>query len=331
MSWLSDYHHEISVIQSGKLQPVYFLYGNDFYLRDKAIQTIRHALADKYKSYDYSYFPASEIDASELQNLLFGTSLFQSVRCGVIDQIKGLLPLARKIMNSYLQQPIIENILIITADKIDNRNAFYNKIKAASTTLMINTPFENEIPVWIRQYTAKYERDIDVTAINELIRCVGADLSKLSNELDKVHIYLPDNKTISKEDVRLISGYSKTYSIEQLLDAIGDKDKGSAIAICKNLIENGVSEVYLITAMYQFIWKLVMLKDIRLINSANLEKILRIYRPNQLNQIKARATRYSMQQLKQAIKAIVSADRRLKTTSCDTMSNFMIALDGIMS
>ncbi|MCF7832005.1 MAG: DNA polymerase III subunit delta [Candidatus Marinimicrobia bacterium] len=331
MSWLSDYEHELAMIRSGKLKPVYFVYGNDYYLRDTAVQSIRKSMSEQGISYDYAYHNAAELDASELQNVLFGTSLFQSNHCSVINNVKGLLPSARKIMNNYLQQPEASNVLILTADEVDGRNAFYKRIQMSAGTLMANSPFENEIPGWVRQYTAKINRTIDVNAINELIRYVGSDLGKLSNEIDKVHIYLPEEQAITRDDIRKISGYSKTYSIDQLLDAIGQRNKSAAVAICKNLIENGVSDVYLIIAMYQYIWKLILLKDKRLIASPDLSKHVRVYRPKQLEQLKMVATRFSMPQLKKAISKLVQADRRVKTSSCDPVSNFMITLEGILA
>ncbi|MCD6446672.1 MAG: DNA polymerase III subunit delta [Candidatus Marinimicrobia bacterium] len=331
MSWLSDYEHEITMIKGGKLKPVYFLYGNDYYLRDLAVQSIRKSMGEQGISYDYSYFNAAELDANELQNVLFGTSLFQSTRCSVINNVKGLLPSARKIMNNYLKQAEASNVLILTAEEIDGRNAFYKRIQASATVMMTNSPFESEIPGWIRQYTAKLNRVIDLNAINELIRYVGSDMGKLSNEIDKVHIYLPEDHAITRDDIRKVSGYSKTHSIDQMLEAIGQRNKSSAVAICKNLIENGISDVYLIIAMYQYIWKLILLKDQRLINSPDLSKQVRVYRPKQLEQLKFTASRFTLTQLRKAVNVLVEADRRVKTSSCDPISNFMITLEGILA
>ncbi|MEA2077734.1 MAG: DNA polymerase III subunit delta [Candidatus Marinimicrobia bacterium] len=331
MSWLSDYEHELTMIKSGKLKPVYFLYGNDYYLRDLAVQSIRQSMNEQGLSFDYGFFNAAELDATELQNLLFGTSLFQSVKCSVVNNVKGLLPSARKIMNGYLQNPEPSNVLILTAEEIEGRNAFYKRIQSTASTLMSNSPFENEIPGWIRQYTAKLNRSIDINAINELIRYVGSDLGKLSNELNKVHIYLPEEQAVTLEDIRKVSGYSKTYSIDQLLEAMGQRNKSAAVAICKNLLENGVSDVYLIIAMYQYIWKLILLKDQRLITSPDLSKHVRAYKPKQLDQLKMVASRFTMSQLRSAVSMLVNADRRIKTSACDPVSNFMITLEGILT
>jgi DNA polymerase-3 subunit delta len=331
MSWLSDYEHEMTMIKSGKLKPLYFLYGNDYYLRDSAIHAIRQSMNAKGIHFDYGFFSASELDAAELQNLLFGTSLFQSTKCSVISNVKGLLPSARKIINAYIKKPEPENILILTADEYEGRNAFYKRIQESATTMMSNSPFENEVPAWIRQYANKLERNIDMHAINELIRCVGGDLGKLSNEIDKVHMYLPEGQAITREDILKVSGFSKTYSIDQLLEALGQKNKRAAVEMCKNLLENGASDVYLIIAIYQYMWKLIMLKDPRLTGASDLAKHVRVFNPRQLDQLKGVASRFTMSQLRNSISALLAADRRVKTTAGDSLTNLMITLEGILA
>ncbi len=331
MSWFSDYGHEITSIKHGDIRPLYFLYGNDIYLRNTAVREIRKQLKAGKTGCEYTYMYAQDIGADELQNLLFGVSLFSPLRCTVIHEVKQLLPSARKVLNSYLKKPEPDNVLILTASVYEKSNAFYKRIESYARTLKINTPFENEIPAWIRGYLAEYGRKTDPEAISELLRFTGDDLGMLSNELDKLHIYLPGNKPVSGEDIRSVSGYSKTYSIDDLLQALGVKDKSRAVVICKNLIENGVSEVYLITALYQFIWKLIMLKDERLVELPDYEKIIKVYKGRKLEQYKTAAGNYKLTELKHALSALAGADRRIKTTSVDPLSNFMITLEGIVT
>ncbi|MDD3966437.1 MAG: DNA polymerase III subunit delta [Candidatus Neomarinimicrobiota bacterium] len=331
MSWLSEFEHEIHSVRNGELKPVYFCYGADPYLRDHAISEIRKALKTAGISYDYTIISGTDSDAGEIRDLLFGTSLFQSARCTVIFDVKGLLPSARKILLQYLQQATPGNTLILTAEALDYKNALYKRIQEHAVTLMTTTPFESEIPAWVRKYLAGYNRQISAAAISELLRLVGADLGKLSNELDKLDIYLPDGREVNEADVRMISGQSMVYGIDDLMIAIGKKDKAAAVGICRNLIENGISGVYLVVALYQFIWKLIMLKDARLLNQTkDLAKSIRVFRAKQLEELRIFSLRYNMRELRQAVTALVDADRRQKTTSCDDLANFMIALDGIM-
>lgn len=331
MSWFSDYEQEIRKIKNGNLRPLYFLYGNDYYLRDSALRAIRASMIAKGIVYDYTFFNASELDASELQNILFGSSLFQSTKCSLISNVKSMLPSARKILIAYLKQPDPGNVLVLTAEEYEGRNAFYKRIQDVATTLMCNSPYESEIPTWIKQYTSDLNRIIDKQAVNELLRYAGTDLGQLSNELDKVHIYLPEDKVIEQKDIQKVSGFSKSYSLDQLLEAIGMKNKKAAIIISKNLLENGISEVYILTAMYQYLWKLVLLKDPRLARDPDLGKKLRVYYPRQLSELKALASRYNMAQLRHGISSLVEADRRVKTTSCNSLSNLMVTLEGILS
>lgn len=83
--------------------------------------------------------------------------------------------------------------------------------------------------------------------------------------------------------------------------------------------------------MYQYLWKLVLLKDPRLASDPDLGKKVRVYRPRQLEEFKAVAAHYNMEQLRRGISALVAADRRVKTSSCNSLSNLMITLEGILN
>ncbi len=332
MSWLSEFEREIQNIRSGELRPLYFCYGADSYLRDQAISEIRKALKASGASYAYSIVNGSDSDATEIRDLLFGASLFQSQRCTVLFEVKGLLPSARKVLLQYLENPEPGNILILTAETPDYKNSLYKRIQEHAFTLMTSAPFENEIPGWVRSYLADRGRQISAAGIAELLRLVGADLGNLSNELEKLDIYLPEGRKVEEEDVRMISGQSLVHSMDDLMAAIGRKDKARAFAVCKNLIENDTSAVYLLVALYQFIWKLIMLKDKRMLSQTkDLAKSIRVFRKKQVEELQYYSLRYTMPELRRALSALVDADRRLKTSSCDNLSNLLIVLDGIMA
>ncbi|MDZ7796371.1 MAG: hypothetical protein U5N56_04695 [Candidatus Marinimicrobia bacterium] len=74
-----------------------------------------------------------------------------------------------------------------------------------------------------------------------------------------------------------------------------------------------------------------MLKDKRLITLPEYDKIIKIYKGRKLEQYKVAAANYRQIELKNALEALVNGDRRIKTTSCDQLSNFMIILDGIIA
>lgn len=331
MSWLTDYYQTLGAIEKGQLKPVYFLYGNDLYLQDQAVQSIRKSLKKKSGQFDYVFLTGADLTAGELQNHLQGGSLFGTATCLVVQHVKGTLPTVRKLLLSYLSNPNTDNILILCAGEMDYRSAFYKKLQVNALTVITQTPFENEIPAWIQTYVKNKNRSIEPAAVRELLRCLGSDLTALANELDKIDLYLPEGDTIDGKTVLHIIGFSKSFSPDDLIQELGNRNHKRAVIILKNLLDHGLSDVYINVMLYQHIWKLISLKDPRFLQLKDYDKKLRVYKRGYIDTLQAQAAHYSIQELKHAIDEIVKADKRIKRTTCDSTTNLLIALDGIMN
>ena len=57
------------------------------------------------------------------------------------------------------------------------------------------------MPDWISKYTSSLKLKIDTKASILLSEFLGNDLSKISNELDKLSINIPQGNTITADDI----------------------------------------------------------------------------------------------------------------------------------
>ncbi len=330
MSWFSDYFEELQKIKAGQFMSVYFLFGDDFYLKENFIEILTNSFKNKDGGIDKEIKYANELDTPNLQNILYSISMFQKPQLIILNDIKKFKNPSKELLKKYLEKPIKENILVLIASEIDYRNKFLKDIKAKSTTLMITSPFENEIPTWIKNYLNNDDRKITNSAIDQLIKIVGTNLSNLSNELDKLKIYLKHGTTITDDDVRFIAGYSKTNKINDLLEAIGKRNKSEAIIILENLISKGFNDVYMLITLYNFIWGLSVLKDPRINADIYTGRMIHVYNTRQLNQMKIYTQNYSKAQLLNGINSIVEADKRIKTSQIDSLNNIILVIDNII-
>ena len=330
MSWFSDYFEELQKIKTGQLMSVYFLLGDDLYLKENFVDILTNSFKNKIGNIDKDIKYANELDASNLQNILYSISMFNNPQLIILNDVKKLKAPSKKILKKYLDHPTKENILVLIAPEIDYKNKFLKDIKTKSTTLMITSPFENEIPIWIKNYLNNNNRKITNSAIDQLIKIVGTNLSNISNELEKLKIYLENEATITEDDVRFIVGYSKTNKINDLLEAIGKKNKSETIIVLKNLISKGFSDVYILITLYNFIWGLTVLKDPRINTDFSTGRMIHVYNTKQFNLMKSYAQNYSKAQLLQGINSIVEADKRIKTSKINSLNNMILVINNIM-
>ena len=91
---------------------------------------------------------------------------------------------------SYLENPVKTSILVICyknkSNFIDKRTKTYKAMDAYSYSMVSNKLYEDKVPAWITSYVKQQNYRINLEAAMVLTTYVGADLSKLSNELDKL-------------------------------------------------------------------------------------------------------------------------------------------------
>lgn len=103
---------------------------------------------------------------------------------------------------------------------------------------------------WAQKEFEKLGAKIEPRALTALIRAAGSDLYRLKNEIDKLAAY---KKSITEKDVVEMVAPDFHSDIFAVIDAIAKKDKKSALKILNEHIENGESEIYLLTMIvYQF-------------------------------------------------------------------------------
>src|SRR5690606_5766098 len=80
--------------------------------------------------------------------------------------------------------------------------------------------------------------NIEPKAAAMLVEFLGNDLSKISNELDKLAIVLPQGSTITPKVIEDNIGISKDYNVFEFRKAIGERDQLKAYKIAEYFAQN---------------------------------------------------------------------------------------------
>ena len=114
------------------------------------------------------------------------------------------------------------------------------------------------MPSWIQNYLKAEGYSITPKATQMLADFLGTDLHKIANELKKLTIALPKNKSIDDEDVERNIGISKDYNGFELQNAIGNRDVLKANRIVNHFGESKDNPL-LVTAinLYSYFTKIL--------------------------------------------------------------------------
>jgi DNA polymerase-3 subunit delta len=109
---------------------------------------------------------------------------------------------------------------------------------------------ESEGMRWVVEHAAKEGVKVDADAARELVDALGADMTLISNELEKLMLYVGQKKRITIGDVETMVLAAKQRSLYELTDAISSKDRVRALAVLDAMLSSEEGEEAAIGHIY---------------------------------------------------------------------------------
>src|SRR4029077_382939 len=98
---------------------------------------------------------------------------------------------------------------------------------------------ESEAVRWIGEYGATRDVKVDADAARELVDALGGDIMMVSNELEKLILYVGEKKRITLGDVETMVLAAKQRSLYELTDAISSEDRVRALEMLDSILTTG--------------------------------------------------------------------------------------------
>jgi len=103
---------------------------------------------------------------------------------------------------------------------------------------------------WVVERAAKEAVKVDAEAARELVDALGADMMLVSNELEKLILFVGQKKRITIGDVETMVLAAKQRSLYELTDAISSKDRVRALLVLDALLNSEEGEEAAIGHIY---------------------------------------------------------------------------------
>jgi len=224
---MSDVTKIVSDIKNGNIKPIYFLMGEEPYYIDKISEFIEeNILSEEERGFNQMVLYGRDVEIGEI---IDNAKRFPMMADRQVIIVKEAQDLSRVIENlaTYATNPLSSTVLVLCYKykKIDKRRALYKAInKNGGLVYESKKLYENQVADWIRRVLAGKKYQIENKASNMLVEFLGSDLSKISNELDKLMVILPSGSKITAEAIEKNIGISKDYNNFELRKAVGERD-----------------------------------------------------------------------------------------------------------
>ncbi|RDV14827.1 DNA polymerase III subunit delta [Pontibacter diazotrophicus] len=270
-------------LKKRQFAPVYFLQGEEPYYIDLIADYIEeHALQEHEKGFNQVVVYGKDADVSTvlLQAKRFPMMSERSVV--IVKEAQSIVDIERedgiRQLEAYLQHPLPSTILVFCYKHktLDGRKALAKAVSKQAVLLTTKKLYDNQVPAWVTNYLKQKGVKATQPAVLLLSEFIGADLSRLSNEIDKLLINLKPGATIDERAVQENVGISKEYNIFELQSALIARDALKAHRIIQYFEANPKNNPLIpnLSLLFSFFTKLLSLHTAADKSEAGIRKSL---------------------------------------------------------
>jgi DNA polymerase III subunit delta len=330
----------VSELESRKLRAAYIFVGDEAFFRKRFRDAIlEHLVPADLRDFSLFEFDLAENDLAEVLDRAQTPSLMAPFQVFFVRGVKNLFGRGSNeeklaAIEEYCKNPNPDALIVFVADHISipadvrkmemQDKERYQRIRDTMGSycgiVELARVEEGEAVRWISDYCTGRGVKIEADGARELVDALGGDMMMISNELEKLILYVGEKKRITLGDVETMVLAAKQRSLYELTDAISSKDRVRALEVLDAILVSGEGEDAAIGHVYMlaktFRQMLVILernvRDQRMLWAA-LWQGFRVP-PFAADDIIKQARRYrNRRELTRAIRLVAKADLALRS------------------
>ena len=257
-------------VQTRKLRPAYVFVGDESFFRRRCREAIlEHLVPPELRDFSVFEFDLSENEIAEVLDRARTPSLMAPFQVFFVRGVKALFGRGSNdeklaAIEDYCKDPNPDALLIFVADHIsipadvrrmemtdkDRYQRIRDTLGQYCGIVELSRVEESEAVRWLSDYCATREVKIDADAARELVDALGGDMMMISNELEKLILYVGEKKRVTLGDVETMVLAAKQRSLYELTDAISAKDRVRALEMLDAMLSTGEGDEAAIGHVY---------------------------------------------------------------------------------
>lgn len=254
--------------------------GEEPYYIDKLTEFIEDNVLQEHER-DFNQTIIYGRDAS-IEDIVSNAKRFPMMADRQVVIVKEAQELSRYIdkLETYIENPQPTTVLVFAYKykTLDKRKKVTKLLAKHGVLFESKKLYENQVGDWIKRTLSGKGYSIEPKAIAMLVEFLGTDLSKISNELDKLKIILPKGHSFSPQDIEENIGISKDYNNFELRKAIGEKDQLKAYKIAEYFAQNPKDNPMVVTTglVFGFFSQMLQYHGLKDKSKQNVASVLRV-------------------------------------------------------
>ena len=294
------------------MKGIYLIVSEDTFLAEQKVKE----LIAKASGYEVVYYDLQEdlltraIEDLDTYNFFTAHKMIVLKNCKFLssNHSKNELVQDTTSFSHYLENPNLENTLVIVVDKLDERKKLVKLVKEKSTTLSV----DESIETLVRRHLDDFQ--MDAKTLRYLLEYCSYRNEKIMHELEKLKLYKLDEKVITIEDINRIVEKEFDDNIFDFVDCIIAKQKQKAYQIYQHLLlqnEEPMKIMILVANQFRIMYQVKVLSQDGM-SEKEIASFLEIH-PYRVKLAKEKSYSYSFADLRNNLKKLAEIDYQIKS------------------
>jgi DNA polymerase-3 subunit delta len=296
--------------------------GEEPYYIDKLSDYIeQNILSEEEKGFNQTVLYGRDVSVEDIIGTAKRYPMMAERQVVIVKEAQDLTKTIDK-LESYAENPMPSTVLVICYKykTLDKRKKVTKLLDKNGLVYESKKLYENQVGQWITRVLQGKEYSIEPKANAMLVEFLGADLSKINNELEKLQIILPKGTTISGKHIEENIGFSKDFNVFELRKAIGERNQLKAYQIAQYFSDNPKDNPMVVTTslIFSFFVQLLQYHGLKDKNPKNVATVLKV-NPFFLKDYDVALKNYPMKKVSQIVAALRDIDVKSKGVGANAM------------
>ncbi len=250
----------LEALRDSDVQPVYFIYGKERYLVDRALDALRKRAVDPaMRDFNYELFQGKDGNPDRILNAARTLPMMANRRLVLVRDLDAMKADDQAKLIPYLEAPVPECCLVLEAEKLDQRTRFGSSVKKLAACVKLEPLYERHLVGFVRTEAQRRELRFEAGAAELLCDDIGADLGALVDTVERLSLFARSKGQgfVTAADVESQTPGARQRTVFELADAVGRGDRGRALRIVATMMdgkESGVRVVAMLSRHVRQLW-----------------------------------------------------------------------------
>jgi DNA polymerase-3 subunit delta len=241
-----------------KLKNVYFLYGDEELLMEKALDRLKELLSSQVDpDFNLEVLDASEEGVEHIIDSAETVPLMSPRRLVIVREVDKLSRKEQAVLADYIESPNPATVLVMVTHfprpgeqrdsgrirKIEGSELF-SKARGVGDTLKFTfgqRGKQQKLEGWIRDEFEKRGKSVSEEAQDLLLKTVGKQLRELEDAIERACLYSGDTSIISAKGIEMVTVPTADKAVFDFVDAVSDRRRDLSLYLFNGLIRQGES------------------------------------------------------------------------------------------